>query len=417
MEPSASASSDVGYLESHLYLAASEEGRRALNAFGASDNRSIREASLSVGMSAEYLVSAVLTRLNPTLIAEARSAESMVMLADATSHPIGLDPVALRTASMDEKTRRLQHAHPQLTVQSDLRLLMALRNAAAHAALANGPRLSEAMVVLVRVVDALHTVLPHRPLINFWGLRLSKVADEMRDASSSAIQQRVAAKVAAALLQFGLLTEGLNAADRERALLVLQRRARPDHTNAEERPWPCPACKSCGTLAYYKDRSEHPTFETQLDENGVAENVLALFQVVGIPVHFECPVCGLDLSSEELAAFPPMDESVDLDDLARQLSDAPRSPTSHSSFGPSQPLLRGMRPLGAASNRRASTPAADGGRSAVCCRALAWDWSGARPCMGALARADQARRRTPCRRPGTGNRRQGHRRRGSARPD
>jgi hypothetical protein len=302
-------------LESELYWASCHDARRALGGFASDDSQERRLASIAVGAAAENLLSSVVVFIDPVLLAEPNDVASAVALSRVNiSSPLSLR--TLRTGTWGRQLSIVQAVYPTVSIRDDIRSLLEIRNAAAHAALTDRDQLAEAVVRLVRVVDAILPLLPHRTPVSYWTDRLSGVVSELRDQRSNETARRVAAKLATAraLVEARVAAMLGNEAALELFLATLESVTTPwTVADATEESKTCPACGRIGELSYVKIRDEVAQSETNFDRDGFPENVFYFVGVTGVPTLFQCPVCELQLEGEELAAFAELRDEVHLD--------------------------------------------------------------------------------------------------------
>jgi hypothetical protein len=299
--------------ENSLYAAASEEARNALGNYAADNREALRSAAISAGAAAEYLLSTTIVFIDPVLLAKPRHFQSLVALSRHNG-AAALDPLTLRTADWNDLLSILQNVHANLTLRSEMDSLMSVRNAAIHAALVTPATLEKAVVTLAKVVGALHSVLPHRNEATFWGVHFADTVKELRDTESTASRQRLQSRIDHAVSELSVIVAGLDEQSKERTLAVLEMRPTLLAQKYDTREHECPACHRKGVIGYVRDRlDDPPTFEVDIDREGNPEAEWAVFLVQGLPLGFECPVCGLTLDAWDLDDFPEMGAVIELD--------------------------------------------------------------------------------------------------------
>lgn len=296
----------VARLSSALREAAAEAARSALHNYADDQESRRREAALSTGAAAEYLVRATIAAQDPVLLADRRTPASLVALSRAnTAAP--LDLRKLKTVGIMEAVEMLGMIHPALSITTDARLIMDVRNAAAHLALVDVELLAEAVAKLVQITGGLLDVLGTDEEA-FWGADLVDVVAAMKDEYATAVTRRVQAKLAHARTELERLVGSLTAEDRERTLVILESRSVPWITGDAhaEQPQPCPACGRRGLATYSKDRGDDFEEEYVYDQHGDPEDTYLTVDVYFRFSLFQCPVCSLYLEQgEEVATSIP----------------------------------------------------------------------------------------------------------------
>lgn len=330
----ATSGSQFDDLENFLYWGARHEARIAVGTYGSDEMQTMRRAAMAMGAAAEHLLSSAVVAIDPVLLADPRDFASAVSLSRANKSG-RLDPAKLRTAPWDRQLRILEEVHVSIRIRSDMTSLMTTRNAAAHAALVTTSNLGEAAVALARVVEDLHTALPHRDEGSFWGDRFIDTVKELRDVRSSATRQRVSAKIAHAKDALEKILFGLTEDGRARTLVALEARLTAatviDAETVEEE---CPACGRQGELSLLTEKQDEPRYEADYDRDGTPMAEYAVFGVLGYPTLFQCPVCGLSLEQDELELYPNLSADRDLDEVWEDAGD-------HFDYEPDEDWLRG----------------------------------------------------------------------------
>lgn len=302
-------------LELDLFRASSSEAGTALSRYTSDEQQDRRVASIAAGAAAEYLVACVVVNIDPVLFADPADIASAVTLSRRNGAQ-SLNPRKFRSATWGRQVSIIESAHPGVSIRADLQSLIELRNAAVHAALTDGKELGDAVSRMVRVADTLLPLVPQHTEANYWGPRL-EVAVEMRDMRSTAVLQRVAAKLAEARARFRTRVTELALEPAAEAALILALEASPVplliEDSAEDRA-ECPSCSRQGHLSYRKVRSDDIQTEIEYDRDGAPEVMLYWQPVLGTPTLFQCPVCELQLEDEELQGFDHLTDEIDLDD-------------------------------------------------------------------------------------------------------
>ncbi|MBF4634667.1 hypothetical protein ITJ38_09665 [Agreia pratensis] len=284
--------------------------------YGDDDERAQLEAALSIGAAAEYLGRAVIAFHDPLLLAKPDSLPSQIMLSRANTSD-ALDPAALRTVDLTFVWKILATLRPMFaphtTVRDKGRLpslvnrVMWNRNAAAHMALVEKTDLEEAVRALVTIVESLHP-LGSSSEDDFWPADLMPTVALLKDKNSEAAALSYEAKLTNAKARLANLLIGMSSSDAERIQTALEARDIPTLVLARHRDvdQPCPACGRGGTAVYLVLESdpEHEGYEETRGGSFVDYGWSRLLNFHALAFH--CPVCGLDLETEELgfAAIP-----------------------------------------------------------------------------------------------------------------
>ncbi|WP_295792138.1 hypothetical protein [uncultured Microbacterium sp.] len=298
-----------------LYRASRHEAGTALARFTSDEQQDRRVASIAAGAAAEYLLACVVVNIDPVLLADPTDIPSAVTLSRRNPTQ-ALNPRKFRSATWGRQVAIVQEVHQALNIREDIRFLLELRNAAVHVALTDKKELTDAVSRMVRVVDTLLPLVPQHKESDYWGARLP-VAVEMRDKRSTAVRQRVAAKLAEARARYRSRVTALVLGEAAEAALLLALEASPVAAivdDSAQEPATCPACSRQGELSYLKVRSDEVQSEVVYDRDLTPEDIVYFHTVIGTPVLFQCPVCELELDGEELNGFDHLTDEIDLDD-------------------------------------------------------------------------------------------------------
>lgn len=258
----------------------------------ADEDHDLIEAAQSAGAATEYLIRAVLCLHDPVLLAARNHAPSVVALSRA--NPVSpLDTLQLRTISYGEALDLLRVIHPSLGLDSDVRAVMDLRNAAAHMAMTNSATLKEAAVRLVQIVSKIHGLL-NRAEADYWGVSLAPVIQAMQDEHVTALARTVEAKFARARQLLAELTRDLSPGDAE-AVLVAREARSVRWAGDEEEEHECPVCNRSGWFVVATEKGEPYEYY-------YSDDISWHVEVFRWPTMFQCPVCDLVLEDDELAA-------------------------------------------------------------------------------------------------------------------
>jgi hypothetical protein len=305
----------VSKLESQLYEAAKNAARNAVQTHTDPDGYKRLTVAISCGGALEYMMRSVVCGLDPILLAEPGNVPSQLALSSAVTGS-SMNPIALKTATIKRVHDVLIAFHPTfVTAKSNIDDVMNIRNAAAHMAFESAETVTDAVTKMVRVVSALHD-LSGKDEASFWGDLLITTVTEMKVLYENALKIRVESKLAYARSQLALLITGLSTEDAEAVRVMRERRVIDWDLDepSEEQPRKCPACERVGALFLLRERetSQYEIVE-DYDRDGVIENAYMIVPVTGEPMHFQCPVCGLQLEPDEMTLYPDLGDSVQLD--------------------------------------------------------------------------------------------------------
>lgn len=290
-----------------LWEASAHAARFLVSEYQSTDRHALLRASLSLGLAAEQLMMACVAEMDTALLASKTSAPTMVALSKANKTGV-LDPHTVKTISWREALLILRHVDAKFGVASDLEFVMDTRNAAAHIAMVDSADLAEAVLKLVHVVGALHAYLPTKNEDDYWGPTHLAVVTGLRDARADRVQSAYDAKILAAKEAFDRLNAALSAGDQASVAILLE--SRPPNLmpsgqdGSESERAECPACGRQGHLHYSLLHLEDYEEEVDYDSDGHAENVYVMVSVEWEPIEFECGVCGLQLTSDEVILVP-----------------------------------------------------------------------------------------------------------------
>lgn len=297
-----------------LWEASASSARFAVSRFNGETPEELRQAALSVGIAAEYLLMGAVASIDPALLADKNSVPSMLAL--SRHNKTGrLDITSLRTVNWGQALKLLTSADPSLNIVKDFDGLMNTRNAAAHLAMYDPENLAGAAVALARVVGVLHAFYPDESEAEYWGDDLAALVDELRAERANEIELSYLAKIAAAVERYKKLVGNLDEA--QRGPLVIALESRPPRRvvigidGVSIITLDCPACQNRGYLHRAMTRLEDYETHVDYDKDGVPEGAHVTVSVAYEAVIFECPVCDLLLDSEEVMDLPGAAPFVD----------------------------------------------------------------------------------------------------------
>lgn len=314
-------------LPNRLWVASASSARYAVSHYADPDDQVLIRAALSLGHAAEQLIMACLASVDTALLADGKNPSARLALSKGNVTG-ALEIHALRTTTWGEGYALLRQIDPKLGDPHDIKFVMETRNAAAHIALVDAVDLSEAVVKLAHVVGQLHGLIPAFVEDDYWGPTHLSVVTGLRDARADKVKLELDAKLLAATEYYATLFPTMSEADRETVLIAMEAR-KPIHTvyGRDGEVWerhPCPACLRSGYLHYALENQEDFEEEVDHDREGNVESVYVLVSVEWVPLAFECPVCGLDLTEDEVVLVDGIDSFI-ADEKATLEDDALRS--------------------------------------------------------------------------------------------
>lgn len=258
--------------------------------FVSHDHDECLQAAIHVGCAVELLAKAYLASVEQTLLADRGERESVLFLANKGHLVSATGPTDIRTISAFDALSTAKLLHPTLpcTLPAD-RIVLKVRNAAAHMALVEMEELRRAIVVMCRIVEGLLVPL-ELEREEFWSMHALPVVNDMLDQAKTEVRRLVAAKEAAARRRLATLTQGLDVTGTALVLSSLSGR-RGGYADHQE-PQTCPACGQQGWLLC--------TVVDVVNGDVVDGEECSWTIRTAYPDVFECPVCELDLREEEL---------------------------------------------------------------------------------------------------------------------
>lgn len=274
-------------LPQQLIAKASGHAARALEGYRSEDwEATATEAAISLELTAKAVLSAV----NPILIADFRDFESVLHL---SGHASNRTQFSLRTATAADCLQRAARIVPLLRWEA-VRQLVESRNAAVHFLGADPTAVRDVMAPWVHAMDQLASALGV-PMGQIYG-GYESVATNIGEQSLKESEIRVSSKLDAARLRFrerfGLLAEEGRAA----ALTALEAAYLIDpmvETNVE--------CPACGREAHLIGGAEVESWEVDYDDEGHPSGRFPIWVLYADQL--DCMICGLSLvGADELVA-------------------------------------------------------------------------------------------------------------------
>jgi hypothetical protein len=268
-----------------LYASAAKFAQSALDAHHKGEHQRV---AIDAGTALEHLTKACLARRSPALLAELKAGPnnwaSLALLCGYSE----ATPTKLRTVGLREARDRAKTFVKSVADESDLALLVDLRDGVVHAAV--DVEVEERLLVaFVQQSDAILADM-RTPRAFFWAGQLSVVDALLADASDK-VAYRVQVKLATAKAASAAKYREIPAEVRE-----FIKGMTPLFDEMKEAIADCPACGAQGVARGDMEVDA----EAEADRDGV---MYASALLVFTPVTFSCQQCGLRLTSQaELAA-------------------------------------------------------------------------------------------------------------------
>ncbi len=275
-------------LTKNLIRTASEFTGVALESYA--DSR-ISSFYLNAGIGLEHLLKARLCSISPVLIADPKSFNSILLLAQMPDDEI--PPPIFQTISVSEALTRYQTINPSMKpILIDLKQLVSYRNGAAHIGItARGDATSD----LINIALLQSCILKELDVAreSFYE-HFNDLIEDLVDKSSDRVRIATSAAIAAAQAEYRRrygdsipspnLEEALNGTDLE--------------YRYESQPIECPACQ-CTALLFGTSEAEWSRASGSED---VPRNSNTAVSVFFYADHLECRLCGLSLRGASLPA-------------------------------------------------------------------------------------------------------------------
>lgn len=253
-------------------------------------------AVLYMSTAVEHLAKAVLCKIHPALILDAKQKNFFDALLYTTRHPASSAPLAaMRTISCGEALSRARRLDVRVPTEDEARKLIQARDGLVHLALPHESQGSELVALGVRICAAL---LHSLDLPDFWGGYAASVATLLDDHATE-VQRIVALRLQAAVQRLRDQHDDLGEAERTALFNTIADAHEPD--DDDSMAYPCPACGFNGVLTGNSEMREgEPDWDYADGQSYVS----------GVPVNvwltadaFRCFVCDLRLSTpDELGA-------------------------------------------------------------------------------------------------------------------
>lgn len=313
-------------LTTHLLEGARLTAYRAIDNLDSDDEVLITEAAVSAGISLELFLKAVTSHVAPALVvtgvSEEQRAQTMVRLQLSESIDVEwmLDQ---KSASFAFSRAAAIAALPELKPLYELMgRVMEGRNAASHMLLSSKKTLRESVTTLGRASEVILKSLESEEAA-FWGTTRLELLRSLREENASAVRQSVAQKLLTASNYLTMRLAGLSKVEQRVVVAALEKQGSPFFSpNITIYRTACPACKHSAEVwvraADYDDGS--PLEIVDVDEDGIPTGFLMPQEAVSAQV--ACPVCGLQLTPDEIAfAYPELTDLWELEPRVMSLEE------------------------------------------------------------------------------------------------
>ncbi len=291
-------------MKEELFKASSAASQRALRHYLDSEHS---QFFLHAGVSLELAGKATLAAIHPALIIDAKNFDSLLHVCGGSKHA-QTPPWKLRTIGAYEVLERCSRIEPKLKTHSnELKALAEYRNSTSH--LGSVPE-ADTRKIFGAYVQAISSLCEHSQvdLDEFFGVEFGNVVKKHLDDSSADAERIAVEKIAKARIDFASrfvdLPEGVRKAVFD-ALIAGSRSASP-YDEANET---CPACTEHGILAGTHD----VYWDVDYDNEGYPSNAYP-----SVTLHAEmfwCPICGLELNSEDQLKAAGLPMAVSIEDV------------------------------------------------------------------------------------------------------
>ena len=294
-------------MASDLWQASAASARHAIGNHDSTDPATLRAVAISAGTAVEHLLMACVASIDTLLLADRSDPYSAYHLShgNATGK---IDARKVRTVTWGAAVAILEVADARITtVRPSIKLVMDTRNAAAHIAVADPQNVTEVVTRLTSVVHAMHAFL-RQSEDDYWGTTYLPLARSLRDARTSAVERRYMSKVASHAERFAKMLQTFSRAEQETVYLAMEQRSPwqweefggPEHTGTHA----CPACGRQAHIGYGIVELDNVTESPRFGDDGEPNGTTLEIAIELVPLALECPVCGLELGSEEVLLVP-----------------------------------------------------------------------------------------------------------------
>lgn len=294
-----------------LREAAQHRARRALRLFRSADAMELLDAGADAGGAVELLAKACLATVEPSLLAKGVSgvalAETLLQLRGLPHLLVGTRELRFATIEAGLAVDLAERLFPRLSPATrGARLALEARNDSLHMGIAVAHRVDAAVAGMAAYVRAVLPVLGVSHA-HFWAQEEDMIAaDRVVSERTTHIAEVVEAKIEQAHARYERFVIRVGQDHAARVIQEIQIREAESDRNQGGFAVECPACEQSGWVDVDVD------FEAEPDGEGGFD----YFQTAQWVAGFRCPVCQLDLDSEEcdeagIGQEPDEDEGSD----------------------------------------------------------------------------------------------------------
>ena len=283
-------------LQPLLEHVAQKFARDAVFKFGSPDALVQLEAAIAAGTATELLAKAYLCSVDPAMLAERNERKTSLVLT-GHGHLTKAGESYLDIKTLGARAALIYASEipggPAFNPNTQGKVLE-VRNAAAHMGLVSEDELRTSIGIMVRLVHSLVSTLGTTD-DDFWGDDLKSAARDILEVATDELRKRVLARKDEARAQLHHLVGGLEDGVAAVVLQHLSGTKRPtvDWSESAE-PWECPVCEQNGWLVCDVERGPLQGEAINLHDYEIWVDRTA------IPYLFQCPVCELELTDDEL---------------------------------------------------------------------------------------------------------------------
>lgn len=293
-------------LKDQFRAGSSRFAQRAMREYLEGDRESFL---IHAGTALEHLLKAYLASVEPSLVADGHSFDSLLHASGQGRHA-RVPPEQMRTITTREALTRCGQILPAVgNLASDLVLLVEARNGVVHLAFTSSESVDRSLVAFLR---ACRQVLGEAGWDEeeFWG-EFQEMFTTRLSESSEAAAVRASEAITSARLRFQETYGHLD--DEAQSIIARTIEASYALKGYEEQLVECPAC---GNQAFVSGRTDVDwEVDWETDEFGEPYASGASPTVTFFPGYLHCKVCGLELDGEDEIANASLDESWQLEDV------------------------------------------------------------------------------------------------------
>lgn len=277
-----------------LREAAQHRARRALRLYRSDDPMDLLDAGADAGGAVELLAKACIATVEPALLAKGGSglglAETLLRLRGLPHRVTSADEARLATIEAGLAVELAERLFPKLsTATAGARLALDARNDSLHLGIAIADRVDAAVAGMAAYVRAVLPVLAVSHA-HFWAQEEDLIAaDRAVFERTTHVAEVVEAKIQFAQARYEQFVLRVGEDHAARVVHEIQIREADRDAHRGGFTFQCPACQHYGWVEVDAD------FEAEPDGDGGFDYVQTAQWVAG----FRCPVCELELDSEE----------------------------------------------------------------------------------------------------------------------